>query len=79
MVQSIGIIGAGHMGSGIAHVAALAGFDVTLSDLGQAELDRALETIRTNLGRQARKGLIADEEPAAALERISTGVGLDAI
>ena len=67
------------MGSGIAHVAALAGFDVTLSDLGQAELDRALEIIRTNLGRQARKGLIADEEPAAALERISTGVGLDAI
>ncbi len=67
------------MGSDIAHVAALAGFDVTLSDLGQAELDRALETIRTNLGRQARKGLIADDQPAAALERISTGVGLDAI
>ena len=61
------------MGSGIAHVAALAGFDVTLTDLGQAELDSALETIRTNLGRQARKGLIAEDQQAAALERIATG------
>ena len=67
------------MGSGIAHVAALAGFEVTLTDLGQAELDTALETIRTNLGRQARKGLIAEDQPAAALERIATAVGLDAI
>ncbi|MDE0204046.1 MAG: 3-hydroxybutyryl-CoA dehydrogenase [Rhodospirillaceae bacterium] len=79
MVQSIGIVGAGRMGSGIAHVAALAGFEVTLTDLGQAELDTALETIRTNLGRQARKGLIAEDQPAAALERIATAVGLDAI
>ena len=67
------------MGSGIAHVAALAGFDVTLADVGQDALDTALETIRTNLGRQARKGLIAEDQPAAAMERIKTGVGLDAI
>ena len=67
------------MGSGIAHVAALAGFDVTLTDVGQAELDTALETIRTNLGRQARKGLIAEDQPVAALERITPAVGLDAL
>ncbi len=67
------------MGSGIAHVAALAGFEVTLTDVGQAEVDSALETIRTNLGRQARKGLIAEDQPAAALERIATAVGLDAM
>lgn len=79
MVQSIGIIGAGRMGSGIAHVAALAGFDVTLVDLGQAELDRAVESIRTNLGRQARKGAIADDQPEAALRRITPAIGLDAI
>ena len=79
MVQSIGIVGAGRMGSGIAHVAALSGFDVVLTDLGQTELDGALETISTNLGRQARKGLIGEGEPAAALERISTAVGLDAL
>ncbi len=79
MVKTIGIIGAGRMGSGIAHVAALSGFDVVLTDLGQAELDSALEIIGTNLGRQARKGLIGDEEPAEALGRISTAVGPDAM
>ena len=67
------------MGSGIAHVAALAGYNVTLVDRGQAELDRALETIRTNLGRQARKGAIAQDEQEAALDRIAPAVGLDAI
>ena len=79
MVKTIGIIGAGRMGSGIAHVAALSGFDVVLTDLSQAELDSAVETIGTNLGRQARKGLIGDEEPAAALGRISAAVGLDSM
>ncbi len=79
MVKSIGIVGAGRMGSGIAHVAALSGFDVTLVDLGQAELDRALDSIGTNLGRQARKGAISEEQKAAALARIAPAVGLDAI
>ncbi len=67
------------MGSGIAHVAALSGFDVTLVDLGQAQLDAALETIRTNLGRQARKGAISEDEQAATLGRIAPAIGLDAI
>ena len=67
------------MGSGIAHVAAVAGYEVTLIDLGQAELEAALETIGTNLRRQARRGGITDEQRAAALERIATAVGLDAI
>ena len=79
MVQSIGIIGAGRMGGGIAHVAALAGFDVVLTDVGQAELDAALGTIRTNLGRQARKGAISGEQRDAALARIATAVGLEAL
>lgn len=79
MVQSIGIIGAGRMGGGIAHVAALAGFDVVLTDVGQAELDAALGTIRTNLGRQARKGAISEEQRDAALARIATAVGLEAL
>ena len=79
MVQSIAIVGAGRMGSGIAHVAALSGFDVTLIDVGQAQLDAALETVRTNLGRQARKGAISEEEQAAALGRIVASVGLDAV
>ncbi len=79
MVQTIGIIGAGRMGGGIAHVAALAGFDVVLTDVGQAALDAALGTIRTNLGRQARKGAITDAQRDAALGRITTAVGLEAL
>ena len=79
MVQTIGIIGAGRMGGGIAHVAALAGFDVVLTDVGQAALDAALGTIRTNLGRQARKGAITDAQRDAALGRITTAVGLKAL
>jgi len=79
MVQTIGIIGAGRMGGGIAHVAALAGFDVVLTDVGQAALDAALGTIRTNLGRQARKDAITDAQRDAALGRITTAVGLEAL
>lgn len=79
MVQTIGIIGAGRMGGGIAHVAALAGFDVVLTDVGQAALDAALGTIRTNLGRQARKGAITDAQRDAALGRIATAVGLEVL
>ena len=79
MVQTIGIIGAGRMGGGIAHVAALAGFDVVLTDVGQAALDAALGTIRTNLGRQARKGAITDAQRDAALGRITTAVGLEVL
>ena len=67
------------MGSGIAHVAALSGFHVTLTDVGQSELDTALESIRTNLGRQARKSAITEEQRSAALARITTAVGLDAV
>lgn len=79
MVQTIGIIGAGRMGGGIAHVAALAGFDVVLTDVGQAALDAALGTIRTNLGRQARKGAITDAQRDAVLGRITTAVGLEVL
>ena len=67
------------MGSGIAHVAALAGYEVTLVDRGQAEIDASLETIRTNLGRQARRGAITEVQRAAALGSIAPAVGLDAI
>jgi 3-hydroxybutyryl-CoA dehydrogenase len=79
MVRTIGIVGAGRMGSGIAHVAALAGYEVTLVDRGQAEIDASLETIRTNLGRQARRGAITEVQRAAALGSIAPAVGLDAI
>ena len=70
MIQQIGIIGAGQMGVGIAHVAALAGFDVKLLDINPDVLGKALATIDHNLARQVAKGKITEEAKAAALPRI---------
>jgi 3-hydroxybutyryl-CoA dehydrogenase len=75
-VKKVGIIGAGQMGNGIAHVMALAGFDVVLNDISQQALDSALSLIQKNLARQASKGKIADAEVAAAMGRISTSLTL---
>ncbi|MDX2233716.1 MAG: 3-hydroxybutyryl-CoA dehydrogenase [Hyphomonadaceae bacterium] len=69
-LRTIGIIGAGQMGNGIAHVCALAGYDVLLNDLDDARLDAALATIKANLSRQALRGHISDEQSDAALARI---------
>ncbi len=76
MIQQIGIIGAGQMGSGIAHVAALSGFDVLLVDIDEEVLFRARETIRKNMSRQVRKQLIDQDSCDAALERIKIGAGI---
>ena len=73
MIKTIGIIGSGQMGSGIAHVCALTGFDVRLVDIDAAQLARAMDKIATNLNRQAARGKIADGDAAAALARIKTG------
>jgi len=73
MIARIGVIGAGQMGNGIAHVCALAGFDVRLVDVDRAQLDRALEQIDQNLGRQRKRGVITAEQHEAALKRITTG------
>jgi 3-hydroxybutyryl-CoA dehydrogenase len=71
-IKTIGIIGAGQMGNGIAHVAALAGFDVFLSDVSEEQLAAALGSIERNLTRQAGRGLIKDDEIATAMARIKT-------
>jgi 3-hydroxybutyryl-CoA dehydrogenase len=73
MIQRVGIIGAGQMGSGIAHVCALAGLDVHLFDVQEAALSGACSTIERNLARQASRGKIADADVTAAMARISTG------
>lgn len=75
-VKSVGVIGAGQMGSGIAHVVALGGYDVHLNDLSKDAVERALAGIEKNLKRQAKKGLISDDEIAPALARISYAGGL---
>ena len=69
-IECVGVIGAGTMGNGIAHVFARSGFKVTLCDVDQRFLDRALTTIGKNLDREVAKGKIATEDKAAALKRI---------
>jgi 3-hydroxybutyryl-CoA dehydrogenase len=73
MIQKIGVIGAGQMGNGIAHVCALAGFDVKLADVDKTQLDKAKEVIEQNMGRQVKRGMIKETDREAALKRIATG------
>ncbi|RTL87053.1 3-hydroxybutyryl-CoA dehydrogenase [Ancylobacter rudongensis] len=69
-IKRIGIIGAGQMGNGIAHVCALAGYDVVLNDLEADRIKSGLATINGNMSRQVSKGLYAEDEKKAALARI---------
>lgn len=69
-IEQVGIIGAGQMGNGIAHVCALAGFDVNLFDVDEKKIAAALEVIQGNLGRQVARGLITAADETAALGRI---------
>ncbi|MEX2628519.1 MAG: 3-hydroxybutyryl-CoA dehydrogenase [Tistlia sp.] len=71
-IKTVGVIGAGQMGSGIAHVCALSGFHVVLQDLGQEQLDKAIDGIQRNLDRQAKRGKISEADKDATMARIST-------
>jgi 3-hydroxybutyryl-CoA dehydrogenase len=73
MIEKIGVIGAGQMGNGIAHVSAVAGFDVTLVDISQEQIGKALATIERNMDRQIRRKLLSEDDKKAALARIATG------
>lgn len=70
-IRKVGVIGAGQMGNGIAHVAALAGYDVGLNDLSKEKFEAAVETIRHNMDRQVAKGRISKQDREDALERIT--------
>jgi len=69
-IKTVGVIGAGQMGSGIAHVCALGGYDVLLNDVAGERLEKALELIATNMGRQVTKGVIEQKAMDAAIKRI---------
>jgi 3-hydroxybutyryl-CoA dehydrogenase len=71
-IKRVGVIGAGLMGNGIAHVAALSGLDVVLMDVHAPALERAMATIGKNLDRQVQKGGVQAAERDAALKRIAT-------
>jgi 3-hydroxybutyryl-CoA dehydrogenase len=78
-IRKVGIIGAGQMGNGIAHVCSLAGFPVLLNDLSTDRIKSGLATINGNMARQVSKKLISEGERQNALERIIPAENLDAM
>ncbi|MCK8485108.1 3-hydroxybutyryl-CoA dehydrogenase [Aliiroseovarius sp. S2029] len=78
-IETIGIVGAGQMGNGIAHVMALAGYDVRLNDISQDSLDAAMARIAKNMERQVAREAITPEDRDTALGRISTTLKLPEI
>jgi 3-hydroxybutyryl-CoA dehydrogenase len=78
-IRAVAILGAGTMGSGIAHVFARSGFRVLLCDIEQRLLDRALSQIRANLGREAAKGKLAESEVEASLARITPTIDRESL
>ncbi len=71
-IQSVGIVGAGQMGNGIAHVFALAGYDVVMNDISREGLDKAIGLIDRNIERQVSRGKVSAADKAAAMGRIRT-------
>ena len=76
-IRKIGVIGAGQMGNGIAHVCALAGFHVLLNDVAPDRIKAGLATINGNMARQVSRKRITEEERQAALKRIAPAETLD--
>jgi 3-hydroxybutyryl-CoA dehydrogenase len=78
-IRKVGVIGAGQMGNGIAHVCALSGFSVLLNDISLDRVRSSLATINGNMARQISKNLITEEDRKAALGRITPAEKLDAL
>ncbi len=78
-IKKVGVIGAGQMGNGIAHVCALAGLNVLLNDVSPERVKEAIATINGNMARQVSRKRITEEERQAALKRISVAESLEAL
>jgi 3-hydroxybutyryl-CoA dehydrogenase len=79
LIRTVGIIGSGQMGNGIAHVAAIAGYDVAMSDLKKETVEKARTTIERNMSRQVSRSLLTEAEMQAALRRIRHAPDLESI
>lgn len=75
-IETVGIVGAGQMGNGIAHVFALAGYEVLLNDVSAEGLTKAIAIIDKNIERQVSRGKVSAEDKAAAMARIKTTMTL---
>jgi 3-hydroxybutyryl-CoA dehydrogenase len=78
-ISRIAVVGAGTMGNGIVHVCAAHGYSVTMVDVQQPALDRALTVISGNMDRQIKKGTLDEEQKAQALARISVSTGMNSL
>ena len=76
-ISKIGVIGAGQMGSGIAHVCALAGYSVLLNDVSEERIQAGLATIDGNLARQVASGRVSEADRRAAMDRIRPALSFD--
>ncbi|WP_123195490.1 3-hydroxybutyryl-CoA dehydrogenase [Pannonibacter phragmitetus] len=76
-IKKVGVIGSGKMGSGIAHVCAVAGYQVYLNDLSRDRIESGLASINGNMARQVSKGQISEEDRSAALDRLHGAENLD--
>jgi len=76
-IQTVGVIGAGQMGNGIAHVCALAGYEVLLHDVKKEKVDGAFDLISQNMSRQVARGKISDAEKDRAMKQIRPAFSLD--
>jgi 3-hydroxybutyryl-CoA dehydrogenase len=78
-IRKVGVIGAGQMGSGIAHVSALGGLEVRLNDVNADRIKAGIATINGNMARQAKRNLITEEQRQAALKKIAPAETLDGL
>jgi predicted homoserine dehydrogenase-like protein len=78
-IKIVGVIGAGQMGSGIAHVCALNGYDVLLNDVSVDQIDKGLEAVRRGLERQVSKGQISEADMDAAVRRVTSAPDIAAL
>ena len=76
-IKSVGLIGAGQMGTGIAHVVALGGYDVMIYDIRKEAVAKSIDDIEKNMSRQVGKGIIKDTDAKAAMKRIKPAAGVD--
>lgn len=76
-IEAVGVVGAGQMGNGIAHVCALAGYDVHLNDVSDEALAKGIDTIEKNMTRQVGRSLVSPDDMSAAMARIKPSTSLD--